>query len=308
MRFYRLRRAVLGAWYDIQHNHMMALAAGLAYYFTLSLFPLLIFLAAALAYVPIPNLFDEILNLLARVAPAEAMGLIRQVAASVLTEQRPDLVSFGFIATIWFASGGFVAMIEALNVAYDVPEGRPLLKMYGLAVAFTFIVGALIAVTLVAMSLGPNFGAWLAERLRGDMVFAVVWPWVRWGVVLAATVLAVELLYFLGPNVKQKFRCTLPGAVIAVSGWVASSWALGVYIQNFGNYDKTYGTIGAVIVLMLWLYVSSLFILAGAEINSELLKAAGERLPKKEEPDPQELEDPREQIDREAAAEGEQAA
>ena len=125
------------------------------------------------------------------------------------------------------------------------------------------------------MFLGPQFGAWLAGKLHLSSVFAAVWPYLRWSVSIAFTVLAVEIMFFWAPNVKQRFLATLPGAVVGVGFWIGSSYLLGLYFQQFAHFNKTYGTLGAAVALMVWLYWSWFFILAGAEINSELLKAQG---------------------------------
>jgi membrane protein len=169
-----------------------------------------------------------------------------------------------------------------LNVAYDVDETRPYWKTRGLAIVLTLLVGGLTVVGLTLTVLGPRFGEWLARHGAVGPIFAAVWPYLRWSVIFATVVFSVEVLYFWGPNVKQGFICTLPGALISVGGWVAASYALGLYISDFAHYNKTYGTLGGAIGLMLWFYVTAAIILIGAEINSELLKAAGKRLPMKE--------------------------
>src|SRR3954465_4350037 len=122
MRWAEIKRVVRGVYCDLQCNHTMAIAAGLSYYFLLSLFPLLIFLAAILPYLPIPDLFNQILDLMAKFVPATGMETVRQIVKGIMFPPRSGLLSFGFLATIWAATGGFAAMIEALNVAYDVPE------------------------------------------------------------------------------------------------------------------------------------------------------------------------------------------
>ena len=282
MRWSTVKNVVGRIYNDLQCNHIMAMAAGLAYYFLLSLFPLLIFLAAALAYVPIPNLFNEILSLMARFVPAEAMGLVEKVVHGILWPPRSGLLSFGALGTIWAASGGFAAMIEALNVAYGVTETRPYWRTRATALGLTFIIGALLVVALATSLLGPRFGEILANHKLVAPVFAWIWPYLRWTILLTSIVLAVEILYFWAPNVKQKFRCTLPGAVFGVLIWIAASHALGVYIERFNNYNAMYGTLGGVIALMVWLLASAMAILVGAEINAELLSAQGKVLPMKE--------------------------
>jgi membrane protein len=285
MRLVAVKNATVSAVRDLRCNRTFSIAAGLAYYFLLSLFPLLIFMAAALSYIPIPNLFNEILNLMSKLVPGDAMGVVRRIVHGVLHPPRSGLLSFGIIATLWAASGGFAAMIDALNVAYDVPETRPYWKTRLRAIELTFVVGGLVVVGLGFTILGPRFGEWLAKVGHVGPVFAALWPVLRWSIILVSIVLAVELLYFLAPNVKQGFTSTLPGALLGVAVWVGASLGVGIYLREFANYNATYGTLGGVIALMLWFYVSAVAILVGGEINSELLKAAGKSLPVKE-PDP----------------------
>jgi membrane protein len=273
-----IKNATVSTVKDLYCNRTFSIAAGLAYYFLLALFPLLIFMAAALSYVPIPNLFNEILNLMARVVPHDAMGVVQRIVHGVLHPPRSGLLSFGIIATLWAASGGFAAMIDALNMAYDVPETRPYWRTRSLAIGLTFAVGGLVVVGLAATLLGPKFGDWLARHMDVGPLFVALWPAMRWSIVLVSIVLAVEMLYFLGPNVKQGFISTLPGAVLGVTVWLAASLGLGIYLRDFANYNATYGTLGGVIALMLWFYTSAVAILIGGEVNSELLKAAGKKL------------------------------
>lgn len=277
-----LKNAIIGAYKDIQCNHTLAIAAGLSYYFMLSLFPLLIFLAAALAYIPIPDLFNQTLDLMAKFVPPDAMGTVREILKGVMNPPRGGLLSFGVLATLWAATGGFSAMIEALNVAYDVDETRPYWKTRLLAFGLAFVVGGLMLLGLASTLLGPRFGEFLASHHTVGPIFALIWPYIRWGIIIVTIVFAVELLFYWAPNVKQGFLCTLPGALIGVAGWIAASYALGIYISEYAHYNKTYGTLGGAIGLMLWFYVSAAAILVGAEINSEILKAAGKRLPMKE--------------------------
>lgn len=268
---------------DFMNNHGMALAAGLSYYFVLSLFPLLIALACIVPYLPIPNLWDKLLYAMSRIVPGEAMGLVQKVVTDVLASTHPKLLSVGILGTIYAATGGFSSMIEALNVAYDVPETRPWWQTRLLALELTFVIGAFFVIALAVMVVGPQFGGWLAAKVGLGSLFAGIWNYLRWGVAVAFTVLGVEMLYFLAPNVKQRFWATLPGATLAVAAWIAASYGLGIYFQRFANFNKTYGTLGAVVTLFMWLYWTNAFILFGAELNSEQRKAAGKApLPLKE--------------------------
>jgi membrane protein len=178
-------------------------------------------------------------------------------------------------------------MIEALNVAYDVPETRPYWHTRALAIGLTFLIGLLMVVALAVMIVGPQFGAWLAGKVHLGPVFIAVWPYLRWGVSVAFTVIAVEVLYFVAPNVKQNFWRTLPGAAVAVVGWIGLSFLLGLYFRSVAHLNKTYGTLGAGIALFVWFYWTALIILIGGEFNSELIQqTTGGRLPLKQPPPP----------------------
>jgi membrane protein len=276
MQLVNIKNAVLKVIRDVDENHTMAFAAALSHYFVLSLFPLLIFMSALVAYVPIPGVFNQILGMLARVVPPDSMGLVRKILADVVLSRHGSLLTFGIVFTIWSSSSGLAAMIEALNVAYDVPETRRIWTTRALAIGLTFLIGFLLLVALGVLIAGPKFGGWLAEKIEISQVFVAVWPFVRWSVAIGFTVVAVELLYFWGPNIRQKFQSTLPGAVIAVAGWIGLSYLLGIYFRHFAHYNTTYGTLGAAIALSVWFYWTSFIILVGAEFNSRLLQEVGE--------------------------------
>jgi len=264
---------------------MLQMAAALAYYFVLSLFPALIFLSAVVAYLPVPDLFNQALALMARFLPADSMGLVQRVLADIVTPNRETFLSFGILGTIWAASGGFAAAIEALNIAYEVEDDRPFWKTRPLALGLAFIIGALMLIALCVMVVGPRFGQWLAVRVHLSKLFVRLWPYIHWTIAIGFTVLAIEALYFLAPNVKQRFRATLPGAVLAVGCWIGLSYLLGVYFRHFGTFNKTYGTLGGAIALMVWLYWTGFAMLVGALLNAELAKISREgKLQEKHQP------------------------
>ncbi len=264
---------------------MLQMAAALAYYFVLSLFPALIFLSAVVAYLPVPDLFNQALALMARFLPADSMGLVQRVLADIVTPNRETFLSFGILGTIWAASGGFAAAIEALNIAYEVEDDRPFWKTRPLALGLAFIIGALMLIALCVMVVGPRFGQWLAVRVHLSELFVRLWPYIHWTIAIGFTVLAIEALYFLAPNVKQRFRATLPGAVLAVGCWIGLSYLLGVYFRHFGTFNKTYGTLGGAIALMVWLYWTGFAMLVGALLNAELAKISREgKLQEKHQP------------------------
>ena len=281
--FSRLQRRVKGVgsaaiatWRGMQKNHTLAIAAGLSYYFLLSLFPAMIFAAAVLGYLPLPNLFDQLMFGLGKVMPPESMAVVKKTLEGIFIPNRAGLLSFGMLFTLWSTSGGFAAIIEGLNVAYDVPETRPIWRTRLLAIQLTFIVGILMVVALAVLIVGPEFGTWVARHTHTTVLFAWMWPRLRWFIAVGFTVLAVEMLYFLAPNIKQRFWATLPGAMFSVAAWIVASIGLGIYLREFPNYNKTYGSLGAVIALMLWFYISGIILLVGAEFNAEYTRCCGD--------------------------------
>ena len=285
MRSASVKGALVRTYGDVVQNHTLQMAAALAYYFVLSFFPALIFLSAVVAYLPVPDLFNQALALMARFLPADSMGLVRRVLGDVVTPNRGTFLSFGILGTLWAASGGFAAIIEALDTAYQVKDDRPFWKTRPLAVGLVFIVGALVLISLSVMVVGPRFGEWLAGRIHLSGLFVLLWPYIHWTIAVGFAVVAIEALYFLAPNVKQRFIATLPGAVLSVGCWMGLSYLLGTYFRHFGSFNRTYGTLGAAIALMVWLYWTGFAMLVGAELNAELAKISNEgKLQEKHEP------------------------
>ena len=270
MRLLHFKNAAVYVVRDMEKNHTMAFAAALSYYFVVALFPFLIFLSAVVAYLPVPDFFSQVMGLVARVVPAANMGPLRNLMRDTILSRHSRLLTFGILFTLWSASSGFTALIDALNTAYDVSETRRYWKTRGLAILLTFSVGCLLVIALGTLLVGSSLGAWLTETFGQRNL----WPYVRWGVAIGCTILAVELLYFVAPNVKQRFVSTLPGAVIAVSSWIGLSYLLGIYFQDFSAYSKGYGSLGVALAFSIWLYWTGFVILIGAQFNAELLHEA----------------------------------
>jgi membrane protein len=279
-----IRRAFTGAYYDVLNHHTLQVAAALSYYLVLSVFPALIALSAVMGLIPFPDLFTRVLDLMSRLLPEDTMRMITTVLKDLLAANEKSWLSFGMIGTIWAASGAFNAIIEALDIAYDVNESRSWWKTRLLSVGLAGMTTALLLSALIVMILGPRFGVWLAGKIYLSRVFVMLWPALHWAIAITFTILAVELLYLYAPNVKQRFMATLPGAALAVSCWLGLSYGLGFYFRHFANYSHTYGTLAGFIAFMTWLYWNALALLVGAEINSELAKesAKGRLLPKEE--------------------------
>ena len=270
MQLLHFKNAAANVVQDMEKHHTMAFAAALAYYFVVALFPFLIFLSAVVAHLPLPDFFSQVMGLIAHVVPAANMGPLRSLMKDTILSTHRSLLTFGILLTLWSASSGFTALIDALNAAYDVAETRRYWKTRSLAIGFTFSVGCLLVVALALLLAGPILNARLTEAFG----LGTLWQYVRWAVAVGCTVLAVELLYFVAPNVKCRFVSTLPGALIAVGGWIGLSCLLGIYFQDFSAYSKGYGSLGVALAFSIWLYWTGFFVLIGAQFNAELLQEA----------------------------------
>jgi membrane protein len=274
----QIQRAVSRTYEGIARHHTLQVAAALSYYFALSAFPALILLSAIVGFIPLPQLFNHVLSLLAHLLPPDTMRSVYSVLQDVLSAHRVTWLSFGMVGTVWVGSSAFDAIIEALDIVYDANDDRPYWKTRLLAVGLAAMSGGLLLVALAVMMLGPRFGDWLAARLPISSTFAMIWPTVHWTIAVCFTVLAVELIYFAAPNVKQKFVATLPGAILSVVVWIGLSYLLGIYFRHFANYNRTYGTLGGFVALLTWLCWTSFVLLVGAELNAALAKESSGEL------------------------------
>src|ERR1700760_3639309 len=180
MSFGSIKDAIWRTVEDVPTKHTLQMAAALSYYFVISLFPAFILVSAILAYLPGANPFEQVLSLMTGFVPQESINLLHRVLSTVVTPNRSTLLSFGILGTLWTASGGFAATIEALDIAYEVEEARPFWVTRPLAVGLTFLVGVLLLVALVVMIVGPQFGTWLASRANLSWLMARSWPYIHW--------------------------------------------------------------------------------------------------------------------------------
>lgn len=259
-------RGLLLLWKRIGEDDVLGLAAQLAYFFLLSLFPLLIFLVTLLPYLPITQ--DEMLGVVADFAPGETMFFIETNLNEIMSHQNGTLLSFGIIATIWSASNGLNAIIRAFNKAYDVKESRSFIVARGMAILFTVAMIFVFIVALLLPVFGKQIGMFLFAKLGLSSQFLAIWNMLRWALSSLIIFFVFLVLYWIAPN--KKFKCidAVPGAVFATVSWLLVSWGFSFYVSNFGNYSAMYGSIGAVIVLLIWFYLSGIIIILGGEINA----------------------------------------
>jgi membrane protein len=275
---------------DFIADDMTTYAAALAYQVLFSLFPFLLFLVSLLGFLNIPQFFTWLQQQAQTVLPPTAMGQVNAVIAQ-LQQPQGGLLSFGILAAIWTASAGVRATMNALNVAYDVEEGRPTWKRFVLSIIYTIGLAVLLIGAAALMILGPQAMQWLADQVGVGSVAVTVWTWLRWPVAVLLLILAVAAIYYVTPDVEQDFRFITPGSVIAVLVWILASLGFGYYVQNFADYSATYGSIGAIIVLLLYFFISAAVLLFGAEVNAVIEhhapagKNPGEKAPtRREEP------------------------
>jgi len=279
-----LKRAFIATYQDVLQHHMLQVAAALSYYLVLAVFPGLIFLSAVMGSIPLPDLFGRVLGIMSLLLPADTMRMVQSVLLDVLATNRKAWLSFGMLGAIWVASAAFAAITEALDIAYDVSDDRPFWKTRLQAIGIGAITAGLVSSALVVMIVGPRFGSWLAGRIYLSKEFVLLWPAIHWAIAIVFTLVAVELLYFLAPNVKQRFGATLPGAIFAVTCWLGLSYLLGFYFRHVANLSRTYGTLAGFIAFMTWFYWNSFALLVGAELNAELAKESAKgQLPQKEQ-------------------------
>ncbi len=259
---------------EFQRDDALGLAAQLAYYLILALFPFILVLVSLLGIFGNERLASIVLDYFRQVTPGDVYELIKAYTQDIISghAKAPGLLSFGILFTLWTASGAFAALINALNRAYDVQETRPFWKVRGIAILMTLGLSVLILVGVLLLVVGEPIGRAIAEVFGLGELFELVWNIVRWPVALFFMVITVALLYYFAPDIDQPFRWITPGGLIGVLLWVLASVAFSFYVNNFGTYNKTYGSIGAVIVLLLYLYISSLTILFGAELNATLVR------------------------------------
>ncbi len=253
---------------EIDNDNVFNGAAALAYYFMLAIFPAMLFMLSLIPYLPIPNLDKEIMGMLRDVLPGDAAGMFTKTIDEVVHREKQGLLSIGAFLTLWAASSGLYAIMQQLNITYKVKEARPFWKVRGTAVLLTIGFGAMIVIAFGSILLGDQVYNWLRDSAGLSGPLLALFSMTRVLVILTSLALAFSFTYYFGPDVKQKFLFVTPGSLIGMILFALASLAFKGYVENFGNYDATYGSIGAIIVLMLWLNILGLVILLGSEVNA----------------------------------------
>jgi membrane protein len=267
-------------WTEIDNDDLLGRASELAYNFLLAVFPMLLFLVSLFGVFAAQRgeLQGRLFYYLGQVLPPSAYELISKTLQEVIKNSGGGKVTLGLVLALWAGAGGMSSLMSGLNAAYNVRDARPWWKKRGIAVALTLAISILVIAALFIVVAGGNVAELVGGKLHLGTAAIISWKVLQWPVALAFIIFAFALIYYFGPDLKeQHWYWITPGSLIGVLLWLATSFAIRVYLHFFNTYSKTYGSLGAVIILLLWFYVTGLSFLVGGEINSEIEHAAAER-------------------------------
>ncbi len=270
---------------ETKEDDALGLAAQLAYYFFLALFPAILCVIALASFLPLQNFADEIVSAFGRLVPEEMLSVIRTQIVRLADGNDGGVFTLGLLGALWSSSAAMVAMVDAMNRAYDIEEARPWWKVRLTAILLTIGLSVFIVLAFGLILAGPQAADWASARFGFGPAFALAWKIVQWPIAFALVVTGIGLVYYFAPDAEQDWVWITPGALIATLLWLIGSLAFRFYVVNFGNYEATYGAITGVILLMLWFYMSGLVLLIGAEASAEIEhaspwgKAPGEKVP-----------------------------
>jgi membrane protein len=266
-------------------DNCLGMAAELAYYFFFALFPALLFVLAVASYFPLETLIDDIVRRMGGFVPPEILSIITDQMAKISNGEQGGLLTFGVLLALWSSSGAMTAIIDTLNRAYDIDEGRPWWKVRLTAIGLTIGVSLFILSSFALVLVGPTFAERIANAMNLGPAFEWTWKILQWPVIFALVSAAIAGVYYWGPDAEQDWVWLTPGAVSATLLWLLASLGFKYYVANMGHYTESYGVLGGAMVLMLWFYLSGLVILLGAEMNAEIEHASpygkeeGEKVP-----------------------------
>lgn len=250
----------------IKNDDIFALGAQLAYYLILSFIPFLMFLMTLIGFSNLSSI--EVLNGMRTVLPDSVFELVKSTVIEVVDKQYTGILGMSIALAMWAASSGFRAVIKGVNKAYDIKENRSFIKLVFIAILFTFSLAIVIILTLAMLVFGDLIGRYLSSILPFHNAIVMTWNVLRYIIVIAMMILTFASIYRYTPAEKRRWREVYPGAIATTIGWIVVSIGFSYYVNNFSNYSRLYGSLGAVFVLMTWLYITSMILILGAEINS----------------------------------------
>lgn len=274
---WQLGRAVFE---QIIANNVFGRAAELAFYFLFALFPLIFFMMTLFGLFASHSveLQNNLLSYFADFLPPTAFQLLRSVASEVAAHASHGKLTFGVVSALWCVSSSICSMISALNAAHQVREARSWFKVRAIALGLSLLISTLLVTALFMVLAGSRFVGWLGAGLRLHPLVVLVWKAMQWPTAIFFVALSCSLIYYYGPDLKERRRWHwfTPGAAFGAFIWLGASFGFRIYLRFFNNYSVSYGSLGAVMILLIWLYVTGLACLVGAEINAEI-EHAGRR-------------------------------
>jgi membrane protein len=261
-------------WREVVDDDVLGLAAQLSYYFFLALFPAILFLLALASFFPLSNITDDVGRSLGPFVSPQVLELIQEQMRRLANDESGGLLTFGVAGALWSSSAALVSIVGALNRAYDIDEGRPWWKVRLVAIGLTLGVAVIILIALSLVLVGPTLAEKLGHTTGWGAPFEWTWLILQWPLVFVLITTGIGLIYYFGPDAEQDWVWITPGAVSATVLWVLVSLLFKIYVANFTDYEGSYGTVGGVIVVLLWFYVSGIAILTGAELNAEIEHAS----------------------------------
>ena len=256
---------------EIGKDSLINKASSLAYNFMLAIFPGIIFVFTLIPYIPITGFQDQLIGLLALVLPSEAYQAVKSTLEENIKQQNGGLLSFGFIAALFFATNGVINMMNAFNKSSLIIETRGWIKQRIVAIILTFVMFLALIIGLTIMTVGTFAVKFAEEQLEfKDSFWLYIADFLRWLILISVYFITISILYRYGPSHTKKWKLFSPGSWLATVLAILTFWGFGYYINNFGNYNKVYGSIGTLIVIMILLYLNSLIILIGFELNASI--------------------------------------
>ena len=256
---------------EISEDHLAAFAGNLTYKGLFALFPFAVFLLSLLGLFGAPDLLDSLLQQARVVLPQDVVALLEDQLLGIAQSRAQGAFTAGAIVSLllalWGVSGAFRSVMEAMNVMYEIEEGRPFWKKILISVLLSLGVAVLLLTSLALVVFGPEIGGAIADAVGLGSVFEVVWNVAKWPVLVCIVLFAFALVYYFAPDVEQRFKFVSPGSIMAVAMWLVFSLLFRLYVEGFGSYDATFGSFAGIIILMLYIYYSSFIMLVGAEVN-----------------------------------------
>lgn len=255
----------------------LSIAAQLAFYFALALFPALLFAVALASYLPF-NAVGGAVSALAPIAPPEVLTIIRKQLDSIVAGESPNILTIGILGALWSSSGAMTSIVYALNRAYDIPESRPWWKVRVTAIVLTIALAVFVVLSFTIVVAGPNFGQYLTSWIGVDQAFDTAWRLLRWPLVFGLASTGIAIVFYYAPDADQDWVWITPGSIVTTLLWVLFSMGFRIYVTRVGDYAATYGALAGAAILLLWMYFSGLALLIGGEFNSEIEHAANPEL------------------------------